>query len=207
MCRLQKIAEIGAARRKCAHAITHVGDRPGHVEGSPDGDAVAQMFGQDAGIVGVVVRPGRGWASLPCLPVPAAGPSDRWCKTDEGHSRAWHRRAGCNDRCPSCWARRFRGLNARPRDGKPIALLVKTAWPAPVLRVEVVLVAGHIARRSALHFAGSVREPIPDGFALAIFLPRALHLVGGGGRAPQEAIGENAPAVSLSQKPRREFVL
>ena len=51
-------------------------------------------------------------------------------------------------------------------------------------------IAGHVAGVAILDFAGSVREAVPDRFALAVFVPRAFDLIGGGGRAPEEILGE-----------------
>jgi hypothetical protein len=49
-------------------------------------------------------------------------------------------------------------------------------------------IARRVARVSVLDFAGSVGEAVPDGFAFAIFLPRAFDLVGGSGRAPEKIL-------------------
>lgn len=42
----------------------------------------------------------------------------------------------------------------------------------------------------AAHFSRCVGGAVPDGFALAVFVPCAFDLVGGGGGAPEEAFGE-----------------
>jgi hypothetical protein len=54
----------------------------------------------------------------------------------------------------------------------------------------MVGVAGNVAGVCALHFAGGVREAVPDGFALAVFAPGAFDLIGGGGRSPNEFVGK-----------------
>src|SRR5437899_3305216 len=54
----------------------------------------------------------------------------------------------------------------------------------------MVGIAGDIAGGGALHLAGSVREAVPDGFALAVFVPSAFDLIGGGGGAPDKFFGE-----------------
>src|SRR5215469_15969423 len=79
-------------------------------------------------------------------------------------------------------------LNAGPGDGKTIALLIETPGQGEVLRVEVVLITGDIARGASLHLAGRMCKAVPDGFALAIFLPGAFHLVGCSGSTPQETV-------------------
>src|SRR5271170_8427338 len=83
-----------------------------------------------------------------------------------------------------------RGLNARPRDGESIALLVEAFGQCQVLRVEMVLVARDIGGRRTLYLAGCVRELIPDGFTLAVFLPYSLNLEGSSGCAPEESFGK-----------------
>ena len=54
----------------------------------------------------------------------------------------------------------------------------------------MVVVARDIARGAVADRAGRVREAIPDALALAILLPGALDLIGGGGGAPEKAGGE-----------------
>src|SRR5260370_10795149 len=54
----------------------------------------------------------------------------------------------------------------------------------------MVGVAGYVAGGCALHFAGGVREAVPDGFALAVFGPGAFDLIGGGGGAPNKFFGK-----------------
>ncbi len=54
----------------------------------------------------------------------------------------------------------------------------------------MVRVAGDITSGRALHFAGSVREAVPDGFAFAVFGPSSFDLIGGGGGAPNKFVGK-----------------
>src|SRR6266478_4677061 len=54
----------------------------------------------------------------------------------------------------------------------------------------MVGIAGDIAGSGALHLAGSVREAVPDGFALAVFVPAAFDLIGGGGGTPDKFFGK-----------------
>jgi dUTPase len=56
------------------------------------------------------------------------------------------------------------------------------------LRVEVVLVAGYVARVAAFNFPDRVRITVPNGFALAIHVPRAFHLLPRSGRPPKESV-------------------
>ena len=84
-----------------------------------------------------------------------------------------------------------RRLDARPGDRVTIGLEVQLLQQRDVVAVAMVAVAGHIAGVAVLDVAGSVAEPVPDGLALAIFLPGAFDLVGGGGGAPQKARRES----------------
>src|SRR5690606_39170479 len=66
-----------------------------------------------------------------------------------------------------------------------------------VLAIAVVVVVGDVAGVAVPHGAGGVRVAIPDRFALAVGVPRALDLVGGRRRAPLEA-GRESPASALA---------
>src|SRR4029077_9114189 len=50
----EKLIETGLARRKNTDAIAVIGEGPGHVEGSPGCDSIAQVLRQDACEVGIV---------------------------------------------------------------------------------------------------------------------------------------------------------
>ena len=51
-------------------------------------------------------------------------------------------------------------------------------------------IAGYVTGVAILDFARSMREAVPDRFALAVLFSRAFDLVGGGGRAPEEILRE-----------------
>lgn len=51
-------------------------------------------------------------------------------------------------------------------------------------------VASQVARVAIFYFATSMREAVPDRFALAVFVPRAFDLIGGSGRAPKKFLGK-----------------
>ena len=98
-------------------------------------------------------------------------------------------------------------LNARPRDGKTVALLVQAFGQCDVLRIEVVLIAGNVAGHAAPYFPGRMRESVPYRFALAVLVPRAFDLVGGRGGAPKKAFGKTRLSVSTNRAPNREPAL
>src|SRR5580700_1846499 len=54
----------------------------------------------------------------------------------------------------------------------------------------VIGIASYIARIAVPDLAGSVGEAVPNGLAFAIFVPRALDLVGGGSGAPKKSLGK-----------------
>ena len=80
------------------------------------------------------------------------------------------------------------GLNPRPGDGEAAALQIELLHDGDVLFVTVIGVAGYVARVATFYFADRVREAVPNGFAFAIFVPRAFNLIGGGGCAPEKTL-------------------
>src|ERR1700680_4163983 len=79
-------------------------------------------------------------------------------------------------------------LNASPRDRKAVAVQIKRPHQGNVLPPAMIGVASQVARVAVSDFAWSVREAVPNGLALAVFIPRAFNLVGGGGRAPEKSL-------------------
>src|SRR5580658_8447035 len=69
-------------------------------------------------------------------------------------------------------------LNARPGDGEAIALDVEVRGRCDVLSKEMVLIAGDVAGHASPDFAGCMSKSVPDGFAFAVLIPRALILIG-----------------------------
>ena len=126
MCCFQKIVEAGPLGRERSSGVAHEGDRPRHVEGGPGSDAIAKMAGENAGIVGEVACKVTVWpapAVFECLreipvvhgaPGPDAGGQEGVDETAVVVESLHVRRADTG------W------LNARPGDGKPLALLVET---------------------------------------------------------------------------------
>jgi hypothetical protein len=81
-----------------------------------------------------------------------------------------------------------RRLDAWPRNREAITFLIKALKNGDVPRVKMVMIAGDIASSGALDLALGMRKPVPDGLALASFLPCALNLVGSRRHAPQKPI-------------------
>src|SRR4029077_20878497 len=81
-------------------------------------------------------------------------------------------------------------LNPRPRDREAIALHAQAAHDIQVFAIAKVVIAGDIPIVAVLDFMRSVREPIPNGFALAVFIPCALDLIRGRRSSPPEVLRE-----------------
>ena len=81
-------------------------------------------------------------------------------------------------------------LDAGPGDREPVGAKAQVGHERGVLAVAVVVVGGHVAGVAAGDPAGHAAEGVPDGGAAAALASGALHLVGGGGGAPDEAGGE-----------------
>ena len=79
---------------------------------------------------------------------------------------------------------------ARPGRGKPVGRNAETLHERDVLRVAMVVVAGHITGVSVYHFAGSVTEGVPNAGSAAVLRNGALDLIARGGRAPNEPFGK-----------------
>ena len=80
--------------------------------------------------------------------------------------------------------------NARPCDGEAEAFGAEALHQLDVLLVAVVEVVGDVAGLALEGFAGGVGEGIPDGGAAAVLVDSAFDLIGGGGGAPDEVVGE-----------------
>lgn len=77
-------------------------------------------------------------------------------------------------------------LDARPSNRIAVTFEIKLADECRVLGIAVLAVARGVACVSAGGQAGYVRKSVPYGRAFAVHVPRAFHLLGGGGGAPQE---------------------
>src|SRR5438477_225790 len=88
------------------------------------------------------------------------------------------------------WLAGTAGLDARPRDREAVAPHLQGLHDAYVFDVAVVVVAGDVTVVVVLYLAASMREAVPDRFALAVFVPRAFNLVRGSRGAPPEIFRE-----------------
>jgi hypothetical protein len=83
----------------------------------------------------------------------------------------------------------------RPGDGEAVRVEVEGLHQAQVLGGAVVVVAGDVAGVVAVDLAGGMGEGVPDGRGPAVLVHRALDLVRGGGRSPDEIGGKSAQVV------------
>ena len=187
----EEVGEVGAAWSKCPYAIPHVSDRPRHVERRPGGDAVSEMLGEDPRVVGVIAgQIAIGPSSLVFQRLRQIPVVDGAKRTEALLEHGVEELAVVIDAF-HVWRAGSGRLDARPGDGKAVALLVEAFRQGHVLRIEVVLIARDVSRRSALHLAGSVRKPVPDRLAFSVLFPCALNLEGGGSCTPKEAVRES----------------
>jgi len=82
------------------------------------------------------------------------------------------------------------GLDPRPGDREPVGGDAELGHQRDVLLEPVVVVARHVARVAASDLAGGPAERVPDRGTAAVFVDGPLDLVGGGGGAPEEPLGE-----------------
>src|ERR1700691_5050062 len=78
------------------------------------------------------------------------------------------------------------GLDARPGDGKAVAVQIQRTHQGYIFAIAVVMIASDVAIRSVFDFAWSMREAIPDRFSFAVLIPRAFDLKRRCGRTPVE---------------------
>ena len=138
---LQELIEVGFAGWKDAVAIAVVGEGPRHVEGSPGGDSVTEMFGEDASIVGVVggkiaIGPAAAvFKRLRQIPViDGAEGADVGFEEDIDEAAVVVDSLLIDLACAG-------GLNARPGCGEAIAFEVEALEDCDVFFVVMILVA------------------------------------------------------------------
>src|SRR5205085_2042095 len=80
--------------------------------------------------------------------------------------------------------------HARPGDGEAVGGEAEVPHQRDVRLHAAVVVAGDVAGVAVAHGVRRVGEAVPDARAGTVGERRALDLVGGGGGAPEEAVGE-----------------
>src|SRR5438445_10729047 len=80
--------------------------------------------------------------------------------------------------------------NAAPGDAEAVGVEPELAHQRDIVGEAVVLVAGDVARLAPHCTAGGVGKTVPDARACAVGERRALDLIGGRGRPPQDVPGK-----------------
>src|SRR6185369_10740182 len=81
-------------------------------------------------------------------------------------------------------------LDAGPRHREPVPVQPGPGQQVQVLPVAVVVVAGDVTGLAVDHPSGRMAERVPDGRPASVLLDRALDLVSGRGRTPDEVTRE-----------------
>src|SRR5260370_64155 len=85
---------------------------------------------------------------------------------------------------------RTRRKSPRPRDRKPVGPGRERFDQADVLLVAMIVIIGAVGVALIGDLARCMRENVPDRWAPAVFMDRALDLIGRRGSAPHKALGK-----------------
>ena len=161
------------------------------IGGHPMRDAVGELAGDVAGVVGkgvaggAVVPAALVFESLGEIPM-----EERAIGLDAGFVEGVEKalvevEAFGVGRAGAGWE------NAGPGDGESEAFDAEALHEGGVFFVAVVEIVGDVGGLALKGFAGSVGEGIPDGGAAAVFVDRAFDLIGCGCCAPEEVFRES----------------
>ena len=184
----QEIDQALASRRMHAFQIAKICNGRRLVEQYPIRNAIAQHSDNLFDVVGktrcrIAIRPSAGiFQGLRQVPV-----IERDQRTDFRFQK-------CIDDAAviigalGIYRSRSRRLNARPGNREAITVQIHGLHQCDVFGPAVVGIASYVSRIAILDFARRVRKAIPDRFALAVFLPRALNLISGSCGAPEKIL-------------------
>ena len=156
------------------------------VERDPGGDAIAQLLGQDSG---VLAEPLGGVANGPTafvleslgqVPVEEGDVRGHPALEQAVHQPVIEVEAARFDRAGAG------GHDSRPGHGEAISVDAERRHQVEVGLPAVVMVASDVAGRAVADQPWRVGERVPHRRPLAVLVPRALDLVRGGGDAPPE---------------------
>jgi hypothetical protein len=185
-----------ATGRVLAAGVAEEGRAPGLVERRPDRDPVSDGVVHGGGVLGEPV--GR-------VPVgPPAGVLERLRQVPVVE-RQPRRDAGVVELVdepavevePALVDRATVRADPRPGDREAVRREAEVAHQRDVLRHPVVVVARDGAGVAVDDRARHAGERVPDGGGPAVLVDGTLDLVGGGGRAPEEAGREREPGVAV----------
>ena len=171
-------------------AVAEIDEGAHLVEGHEVLDAVGEALGDVTSVVGEGLGGVAGppaalvFKGLGEIPVKSVRAGCRW--------REARRRRGCRSRGPWGWVCRHPGGRSGPCDREAVGLEAEPLHELHVFLVAVVVVVGYVAGVAVFDLAGGVGEGVPDGGAAAVFVDGSFDLIGGGCRAPEEALWEAA---------------
>src|SRR5258708_5048185 len=203
MCGTQKIQHTVAPRCMYAFQIAQVSESGGLIEQHPVGDAVAKRPSHELHIVreaasGIAIGPAPGiFESLRQIPMIKRDEGSNSCLLQGIDQPAVVVHAFSISRAGTRW------LNARPGNREAIAVQVHRTHQSDVFFPAVKRIASHVAAVTILDLSGSMREVVPDRFALAVFVPCAFDLVRSRGSAPEEILRKGNFGGSRSLPGRR----
>ena len=182
----------GAAGGVVPAAVAEERRAPRLVQGDPVRDHVAELLGDDGGVVG---EPARGVAVEPAaailqrlrqVPVVQRRPRGDALLEQRLRQAAVEVEAGAVGRSGAV------GLDARPRDREPVRVEAEVGHQRDVLRPAVIVVVGDVAGAAVGDRAGDAGERVPDALAAPVLPGGAFDLVGGRRGSDDEAVGKVA---------------
>ena len=184
---LEQVAMPGGEPAGQVPAVRH---DPRLVDGRPQPDAVVEGAHDDARVLGepvrdVPVEPAaeivQGGGEIPVVQRHHGGEPVREQRVDQAVVEVQAARVD----------RALPGRqNAAPGDAEAVGVEPELAHQRDIVGEAVVLVAGDVARLAPQGTAGGVGKAVPDARARAVGERRALDLIGGRGRPPEEVAGK-----------------
>ena len=184
---------VALKRRVSAHLKPQPAEHLRFVEGHPVSDPITQRTGNHIRIRG---KPVTAFGILPAaLPVERRGQIPV-VEGDQGlDAIAQQFVAQIPVKLQACRIDGTRPLRQHPgpTDRKTVGVEPDSLHQGHILPPVVVKINGHIGIFAVGDLAGAiVNEGVPDGLSLAVGVPAALDLGGGGGGAPQKIFGKYA---------------
>src|SRR5215204_3728231 len=190
VCRGERSGAVFVSRGVDAEAVTHQGRDPGLVQGDPEPNIIREGLVHDAGVLC------EAFARIPVSPAAQVLQRLRQVPVVEREHRLYGTLPQAVDepaveveallvgRTAPLW------LDAGPGHREAVGLHPELGHQVEVFFQAVVLVAGYVTRVAVMYLTRSVAERVPDRGAAAVFVYRALDLVGGRSRAPQKVLRE-----------------
>src|ERR687898_50321 len=188
VCGGERPGAVFVARGVDAEAVTHPGRDPGLVQGDPEPNIIREGLVHDAGVLC------EAFARIPVGPaaqvlqrlwqIPVVEREHRLygTLTQAVDEPAVEVEAFLVGRTAPFW------LDAGPGHREAVGLHPELGHQVEIFFQAVVLVAGYVTRVAVMYLTRGVAERVPDRRAAAVFVYRALDLVGRRSRAPQEVL-------------------